>query len=118
MIYKIIMDFTNLDEIIKILSNRFNIVFIENAIYICDKKFLNTNINYIKRLLKNNNLFILKIDETNLGQEPIAVQNWCKNFYVQRDVKRFEKERNEEIQNFMKILDDFEQNLESAIQEK
>ena len=58
MIYKIIMDFTNLDEVIKLLSKRFNLIFVDNAIYICDKKYANTTISYIKKLLKNNNVFI------------------------------------------------------------
>ena len=34
MIYKIIMDFTNLDDVIKLLSKRFNLIFVDNAIYI------------------------------------------------------------------------------------
>ncbi len=59
------MDFTNLDEVIKLLSKRFNLIFVDNAIYICDKKYANTTISYIKKLLKNNNV-------TGVSATPIA----------------------------------------------
>lgn len=116
MIYKIVMDFSNLDEIIKILSNRFNLIFIGNAIYICDKKYANTTIQYIKKILKNNNIFILKIDETNLSNESTQVIQWCRDKFVQRDLKKFEEDRQDEIKNFMNVLDDFESRLQNIVE--
>lgn len=117
MIYKIIMDFTNLDEVIKLLSKRFNLIFVDNAIYICDKKYANTTISYIKKLLKNNNVFILKIDEKNLVNEPCSVVKWCRDNFVQRDLKKFEKEHQDDIKNFMKSLDVLEEELDKIVKQ-
>lgn len=115
MIYKIIMDFTDFDKIINILSNRFNLIFVDGAIYICDKKYANITIKYIKKILKNDNIFILKIDENNLSYEPPFVINWCRDKFVQRDLHNFELEHNDEIKNFMNILNDFEKELELIV---
>ena len=117
MIYKIIMDFTNLDDVIKLLSKRFNLIFVDNAIYICDKKYANTTISYIKKLLKNNNVFILKIDETNLANEPCSVVKWCRDNFVALDRQRYEIEQQDKLQNAWKALDRMEVVLKKKLEE-
>ena len=115
MIYKITVDFKKLEYIINILKDNFDIIIYQGSIYICKKNYKNTTINQIKKNLNIDNNFIENIDETILKNEDNYIQNWCSNKFVEKDLKSFEKDKQDEIKKVMKIIDNFENELKNIV---
>lgn len=111
MILKINSDFTNLDYILNSLKS-FNIIFYNNTLYvscckdISDEKFIKE----VKEVLENNTC-IIQLNENNLLNETFYIQQWCKEQFVQQDKNRYEKEKQEKLQNIMFFLDKLEENI-------
>ena len=58
------------------------------------------------------------IDEFNLSSQPLQVQVWCRDKFVEQDLIEFENKEQETIQNMMKIVYDFDKNLENILKDK
>lgn len=115
MIYKIIVDFKNLEHIIDVLKDKFDIIIYQGVIYICKKNYKNITNIQIKKILGLDNIFIEKIDETNLEYQDVFIKNWCTNKFVEKDLKSLEKEKQNEIKQIMKFIDDFEIELKNIV---
>ena len=115
MIYKIITDFSNLQDIIKNFSKDFHILFCNDSLYVCSKKMNNVSNNRIKKILNNENVFLLKIDNENIKYESDYVQQWCESYFIERDIKNFEKNEQILIQECMNVLDDCENQLQDLL---
>ena len=118
MIFKIIMDFDNLIEIIDILKDKFDVFLLNNQMFIFAKNLKKYSVNSIKKIIKADNAFITIIDETNLRKESDKVISWCKDKFVENDLLRYEKENQKKIQEINTILDRFEENLEKIYNER
>lgn len=116
MIYKIITDFSNLQDIIKNFSKDFNILFHGNCLYICSKNMNNVSSQKIKKILKNDNVFLTQIDDKNIRYESDYVQQWCISYFIKKDIDQFEKEQQQLIKEYMNVLDDCEKQLENILQ--
>lgn len=117
MIYKIIMEFDNLEKIINILLKDFYVLFFNNCLYICSKNLKNISSQKIRKLLSDDNIFLKKIDETNLKHESNYVKNWCESYFLQKDIKDFEEQEQELLKQYMNVLDDCEEQLKKIIEE-
>lgn len=117
MIYKIITEFDILIDIIEKIKNNYNVLMKSGQLFICNKNYKTISLKKIKKEIGIDNVFILQIDENNLQYESPEVIAWCRDYFVNRDIKRYEEERQEDIKNYMKILDNFEQELQKMIKE-
>lgn len=117
MIYKIVTEFNILIDIVEKIQKKYNVLIKSGQLFICNKEYKNIPLNKIKKEIGIDNVFILQINENNLQYESPEVISWCKDYFVDRDVKKYEQERQEDLKNYMKILDNFEQELENMIKE-
>jgi len=115
MIYKIIMEFKDLDILINKLSKDFNILFYNNCLYICSKNFKKKSLKTIKSILKTDNVFLVDINESNLKNESDYIQSWCKNYFIEKDIKEFEQKEQELLKQYMLCLDDCEKQIQEMI---
>lgn len=115
MIYKIVTDFSDLIDIVEKLKNNYNIIMTQGQLFICEKNYKTISLKKLKKEIGKENVFISQIDENNLKYESPEVITWCRDYFVDRDVKRYEEERQDEIKNFMNILDDFEKELKKMV---
>lgn len=118
MIYKIILNIENIIDLLDTISKEYNVYFKNNILYISSIDYRMFTIKDIKRLFNQDNIYIEEINETNLRYEPSDVIIWCRDYFVQRDLKKYEEEHQDDISNYMKVLDKFEQNLENICKEK
>ena len=117
MIYKIIMEFDNLEKIVNILLKDFHVLFFNNCLYVCSRKLKNVSKQQIKKILLSDNIFLQKIDETNLKHEVDYVKNWCESYFVLKDIKDFEDNEQKLLREYMNVLDDCEKQLQKKIEE-
>ena len=118
MIYKINVNIENIIELFDKISKKYNVYFKNNILYISSIDYKKFSIKDVKKLFKQDNIYIEEINETNLKYEPSDVIIWCRDYFVQRDLKKYEEEHQDDISNYMKVLDKFEQNLENICNEK
>ena len=118
MIYKIITDFSNLENIIKTFSQDFNILFCNGSLYICSKKLNNVSSNRIKKMLQNDNVFLLEINGENINYESERVKQWCISHFIERDIKNFEKNEQVLLKEYMNVLDDCENKLQMMLRKE
>ena len=64
----------------------------------------------VKEVLGNNTC-IIQLNENNLLNETFYIQQWCKEQFIQQDKNRYEKEKQEKLQNIMFFLDKLEENI-------
>lgn len=119
MIFKIEMNYDHLDEILNIFRDKYDILFCQH-LYISEKKKSKTNnCTKIKEKIKEYpNSFVTIIDEFNLSAQPLQAQVWCRDKFVEQDLREFEKNEQEKILNMMKIVQDFDKALEAILKEK
>lgn len=115
MIYKVICKINDY-RIFEELSKKFNVYYKNNILYMYQKDYKMITTNKIKKILKSDNIYIEEINEQNLKYEPEDVKFWCRDVFVDIDLKRYEQEHQEEIKNYMNILDVFENNLIQILQ--
>lgn len=118
MIYKIIVNIENIIGLLDDISQHYNVFFKNNILYISSIDYKNVDFGDIKKLFNQDNIYIEEINEINLKYEEPDIIVWCRDYFVQRDLKKYEKNHQDEISNYMKTLDRFEQNLELIYQEK
>ena len=111
MIYKIIMDFKDLQKLIEKLSEYFYVLFSNNSLYICSKNLKNISVKKIRDIIQEDNVFLLCIDQTNIKNETDRVRDWCESYYIERDIKNFEKNEQELLKQYMNVLDNCEEEL-------
>ena len=117
MIYKILADFTDcLDEIIKEISNDFNIFFFNNILYVSKKDPYNQT--DLKKILKLDNVCIIEITEKNLKREPEFVVDWCRDNFVKLDTIKFEKEQQTAIKEMLNFIELFDENMQKILKER
>lgn len=118
MIYKINVNIESIIDLFDKISKKYNVYFKNNILYISSIDYKTFTIKDIKKLFNQDNMYIEEINETNLRYEPSDIIIWCRDYFVQRDLKKYEDEHQNDISNYMKVLDNFEQNLENIYKEK
>lgn len=120
MIFKITTDCKDIEEIVKIFGCNYDILYYGQSFYISEKfPSKRKTCDSIKKKLKNyNNTFIIQIDENNLKYEFSQVQTWCRDKFVEQDLKRFEKEKQPEINEMMETINRFEEEIQKIIDRK
>lgn len=116
MIYKIIMQFNDLQKLIEKLSKDFNVLFFDNSLYICSKDFKNVSLNKIKKILSTDNVFLISLNETNLNNESNYVKDWCMGHFIESDIRKFEQNEQQLLKEYMNCLDDCEKQLQEIIE--
>lgn len=119
MIFKIEMNYDNLEDILNIFKDKYDILFCK-SLYISEKKTNKLNsCKKIKEQIKDYpNSFVTTIDEFNLASQPLQVQIWCRDKFVEQDLIEFENNEQDKIKNMMKIIHDFDKALENILKEK
>ena len=64
------------------------------------------------------NSSVIAIDEFNLASQPIQVQTWCRDKFVEQDLIEFENNEQEQIKNMMDIIHNFDNELENILRIK
>ena len=115
MIFKIEMNYDDLENIINLFKNKYDVLFCQ-YLYISEKKKIkNNSCKKIKEIMKNYpNSFITIIDEFNLSSQPLQVQVWCRDKFVEQDLIEFENNE----QETMSIVHNFDNNLENILRNK
>lgn len=112
MILKIEILIKDIKKYIGKLSNDFDILVLKN-LYISPKEYMKDfTISQFRNMYNiNQNVKISFVDETNLQNEDYRVINWCRDKFVEQDLKKFEKDKQEDLKIYLRILDSFEQEL-------
>lgn len=112
MILKIEIIIKDIKQYISKLSTDFDILCLKN-LYISPKGYMEDfTIEQFREMYNIDKLVKISfVDETNLSNEEYRVVNWCRDKFVEQDLKRFEKNKQDEIQNYLNILNNFEQEL-------
>jgi len=119
MIFKLNIEYTDIEDVIDRLSENFDILFNSQSFYISEKKSNTTDKKFIRKILSNyENLYIVEINENNLKYENVHVQCWCRDKFVSQDLQRYEEDNQDKIQNMLKIIEDWKNNLEKIAQRK
>lgn len=119
MIFKFNVEYANIEEIIEIFKNEYDILFLFQSFYIArkdDKKETSKDIR--KKLNKYENLYIQELNEQNLQFENKNIQDWCRDHFVQQDLKRFEKEQQPKITEMLERINQFDRTLEKILERK
>lgn len=119
MIFKIEMNYDDLENIINLFKDKYDILFCQ-SLYISEKKKIkNNSCKKIKEIIKNYpNSFITIIDEFNLSSQPLQVQVWCRDKFVEQDLIEFENNEQETIQYMMSVVHNFDNALENILRNK
>lgn len=112
MIFKIEIELKDIEKYIKIFSKDFDLLYCKNLYIALKNSVKKITISNLKKKYKiDSSLKVLQINENNLAQEDVKVINWCRDKFVLQDLNRFEIERQEEIKQYLKFLDSFEEEL-------
>lgn len=119
MIFKIEMNYDDLIGVIDLFRDKYDILFCQN-LYISErKKTKGNNCTKIKKKMKEYpNSSVIAIDEFNLASQPIQVQTWCRDKFVEQDLIEFENNEQEQIKNMMDIIHNFDNELENILRIK
>lgn len=116
MIYKIQANFeVSFNNLIKILKSNYNLLFSNNAFYVCEKNNINDVQEFRDSIKAIKNTHISYLDVDNLKYESEQVIEWCKNFLVQQDIIKLENEKQEQLQDTMVFLDKFDEEINKII---
>ena len=118
MIFKIIMNFTDMLELVDTLQKDFDMLFTNDQMFISVKDLKTYSIADIRNLISNDNAYVAIIDENNLRNESDKVISWCKDKFIKNDLMRYEKENQEHLKEINTILDKFDENLEKILKER
>lgn len=114
MIQKILGNFTATDceQIFAFTDSCVNLLFFGGQMFIAgdEAQQLNFIIEQIRKVMQNN-VCVTAINELNLQQEATQVQEWCKNQFIEQDTRRFEQDKQEELQAMKQFIIDLEQAL-------
>lgn len=112
MIFKLTISIQDINQYINMFSKDFDILFYKE-LYISDKNNVQLyNVNKLRKKYKiDNDIYIEIINENNLGSKSQKVIDWCRDKFVYQDLKRFENEHQEQIVNYLNVLDRFEEEL-------
>ena len=115
MIYKIQCNFKekSVGEVLSKLESFFNIIFVNNVIYI-SLKSVDVLKNPVELLKPKRDFFIMEINEENLSFEPEVVRNWVRDHFVRLDLQRFEKEEQLKMKQLLESLDELEKQIDLA----
>lgn len=105
MIFKIQSNFSNnLADIIEILSKKYEVMFYNNNLYASCLSEIST----IVELKPKKNFYITEINEINLEFEPKTVVDWCKNQFINIDLRKYEIEQQDRLSHLMSVLEKVE----------
>ena len=103
-IYKIQTEIKDIESFIKILSKDYDILYYYN-LYLSPKIERKNEENYLKKILKKiGDCTIIKINENNLKAENDKIISWCVNKFVERDLKRYEQEHQDQYLQYYQYL--------------
>ena len=116
MIFKIQGDFNedNFSKILNKLCKYFKFIYTNGTLYIAlgdVKNKQEASVLMSKTFRPVRSYYIKEINEKNIMNEEQSIMEWCRDNFVQRDLKNFEKEHQDDIKDFMKSLDVFEKEL-------
>ena len=118
MIFKIIMDFSNMLDILQILQEKFDVLYMNGKMFIATKGLKEYTVMDIKKMICDNNVCILEINENNIDRENDRVSSWCKEKLLKNDLIRYENENQDKLKKINEILDEFDNNLSNIIKRK
>lgn len=118
MIFKIIMDFSNMLDILQILQKNFDVLYMDGKMFIATKGVKEYTVMDIKKMICDNNVCVLEINENNIDRENDRVSSWCKDKFLKNDLIRYENENQDKLKEINKILDEFDNNLLNIIKRK
>lgn len=115
MIFKLTISIQDINQYINMFSKDFDILFYKE-LYISDKNNLQSySVNKLRNKYKiDNDIYVEIINENNLGSKSQKVIDWCRDKFVYQDLKRFENEHQEQIVNYLNVLDRFEEELKKC----
>lgn len=119
MIFKIDMNYDDLVEVINLFKDTYDILFCQH-LYISErKKIKNNSCEKIKLKLKEYpNSYVIAIDEFNLISQPLQVQMWCRDKFVEQDLMEFEDNEQNKIKAMMDAVHNFDHALETILKNK
>ena len=119
MIFKIDMNYDDLIGVIDLFKDTYDILFCQ-YLYISERKNIkNNSCEKIKLKLKDYpNSYVIAIDEFNLASQPLQVQMWCRDKFVQQDFIKFEDNEQPMIYNMMEAVHQFDKELEKILKNK
>ena len=119
MIFKIEMNYDDLIGVIDLFKDKYDILFCQN-LYISERKKTKGNscAKIKKKMKEYPNSLVITIDEFNLASQPIQVQTWCRDKFVEQDLIEFENNEQEQIKNMMDIIHNFDNELENILRIK
>ena len=119
MIFKIQMNYDDLVNVIDLFKDKYEILFCQ-SLYISERKKKKGNsCEKIKEKMKDYpNSFVIDINEFNLASQPLQVQVWCRDKFVEQDLVEFEENEQEKIKHMMNIVNDFDNALEAILKNK
>ena len=119
MIFKIQMNYDDLVNVIDLFKDKYDILFCQ-SLYISERKKKKGNsCEKIKEKMKDYpNSFVIDINEFNLASQPLQVQVWCRDKFVEQDLVEFEENEQEKIKHMMNIVNDFDNALEAILKNK
>ena len=87
-------------------------------LYIASKRNTSITLSDFIKKYHYDDILVTEIDEDNLKFENDKVISWCKNEFVNQDIRRFEEKNQKMMKNYMCYLDDFEKELKKISKEK
>ena len=103
-VYKIQTDIKNIEELIKVLSKDYDILYYYN-LYLSPKKERKNEETYLKKALnKIGKCIIIKIDENNLKAENDKIISWCVDKFVERDLKKYERDHQNQYIQYLEYI--------------
>ena len=120
MIYKIIAEFEEeLERVIKELSKKFIVLFYRNVIYVASKEdeIEKTEVEKMIKSIIKESFYCQELNEKNLKYEPDKVIEWCRDKFVEKETKKFEKEKQELLKAYVTLIKDLEIELKKEVEE-
>ena len=118
MIVKLNININNIQKYINDLKDEYNIYYNLSNLYIASKRNTSITLSDFIKKYHYDDILVTEIDEDNLKFENDKVISWCKNEFVNQDIRRFEEKNQKMMKSYMCYLDDFEKELKKISKEK
>lgn len=118
MIAKLNICIHNIQKYINDLKDEYNIYYNLSNLYVASKSNTSITLSDFIKKYHYDDIVVTEINEDNLKFENDKVISWCKNEFVNQDIRRFEEKNQKMIKSYMSYLDDFEKEIKKIIKEK
>ena len=118
MIAKLNICIHNIQKYINDLKDEYNIYYNLSNLYIASKRNTSIKLSDFIKKYHYDDILVTEIDQDNLKFENDKVISWCKNEFVNQDIRRFEEKNQKMMKSYMCYLDDFEKELKKISKEK